>query len=203
MFAATGYEGTRFGPRLHHGRHWFTGRVGSLLKVQLPPSTMPRAPRFEPKTSQLVRHEEEPSTLPIGSWDALALRVAVSFGVLFMSALRPVELSTCWTRWPQTIDVVWMNGKPGDHYATKLPTMAFKRESVDNIAGLVFKLLTMQISKGLKFRVVAVSGAGHMPEDGQDKAEEARLSYVAATPATQRLPIPPSGSGKFAARLSE
>jgi hypothetical protein len=64
------------------------------------------------------------------------------------------------------------------------------------------KILTMHVSKGLEFPVVAVSGAGHMPEQGQDEAEEARLFYVAATRATQRLIIPLSGSGKFAERLA-
>ena len=64
------------------------------------------------------------------------------------------------------------------------------------------KILTMHVSKGLEFPVVAVSGAGHMPEDGHDETEEARLFYVAATRATQRLIIPLSGSGKFAARLA-
>ena len=64
------------------------------------------------------------------------------------------------------------------------------------------KLLTMHVSKGLEFPVVAVSGAGHMPAEGQDEAEEARLFYVAATRATHRLIIPLSGSGKFAERLT-
>jgi hypothetical protein len=64
------------------------------------------------------------------------------------------------------------------------------------------KLLTMHVSKGLEFPVVAVSGAGQMPEEGQDEAEEARLFYVAATRATQRLIIPLSGAGKFADRLA-
>ena len=63
------------------------------------------------------------------------------------------------------------------------------------------KLLTMHVSKGLEFPVVALSGAGQMPEEGQDEAEEARLFYVAATRATQRLFVPLSGTGKFAARL--
>jgi len=63
------------------------------------------------------------------------------------------------------------------------------------------KLLTMHVSKGLEFPVVAISGMGQMPEEGQDEADEARLFYVAATRATQRLFIPLSGEGKFAARL--
>lgn len=63
------------------------------------------------------------------------------------------------------------------------------------------KILTMHASKGLEFPVVALSGVGQMPEDGHDEADEARLFYVAATRATQRLLIPLSGHGKFASRL--
>ncbi len=63
------------------------------------------------------------------------------------------------------------------------------------------KLLTMHACKGLEFPVVALAGAGHMPTPGQDEAEEARLFYVAATRATQRLVIPLSGNGGFAGRL--
>jgi superfamily I DNA/RNA helicase len=64
------------------------------------------------------------------------------------------------------------------------------------------KVMTMHVSKGLEFPVVALSGVGQMPGDGQDEAEEARLFYVAATRATQRLFIPLSGSGRFAARFA-
>jgi len=64
------------------------------------------------------------------------------------------------------------------------------------------KLLTMHASKGLEFPVVALSGVGQMPGDDQDASDEARLFYVAATRATQRLFIPLSGTGKFADRLS-
>jgi ATP-dependent exoDNAse (exonuclease V) beta subunit len=63
------------------------------------------------------------------------------------------------------------------------------------------KILTMHVSKGLEFPVVALCGAGKMPEGDQDQAEEARLFYVAATRATQRLIIPLSGDGAFATRL--
>ena len=64
------------------------------------------------------------------------------------------------------------------------------------------KLMTMHASKGLEFSVVALSGVGQMPGDGQDELEEARLFYVAATRATHRLFIPLSGSGRFATRFS-
>lgn len=63
------------------------------------------------------------------------------------------------------------------------------------------KLLTMHVSKGLEFPVVALAGVGRMPAEGHEEAEEARLFYVAATRATQRLFIPLGGAGKFAERL--
>jgi superfamily I DNA/RNA helicase len=63
------------------------------------------------------------------------------------------------------------------------------------------KILTMHASKGLEFPVVALSGVGRMPEEGHEEADEARLFYVAATRATQRLLIPVSGHGTFASRL--
>lgn len=64
------------------------------------------------------------------------------------------------------------------------------------------KVMTMHVSKGLEFPVVALSGVGQMPGHEQDEAEEARLFYVAATRATQRLFIPLSGSGRFAERFA-
>ena len=64
------------------------------------------------------------------------------------------------------------------------------------------KLMTMHVSKGLEFPVVALCGAGQMPEEGQNEADEARLFYVAATRATQRLVVTLCGEGRFGARLS-
>ena len=63
------------------------------------------------------------------------------------------------------------------------------------------KVMTLRVSKGLEFPVVALVGAGRMPAEGEDEREEARLFYVGATRATQRLVIGASGGGKFAARL--
>ena len=63
------------------------------------------------------------------------------------------------------------------------------------------KVVTLHVSKGLEFPVVALVGVGHMPTTGEDEREEARLFYVGATRATQRLVIGASGSGRFAARL--
>ena len=84
----------------------------------------------------------------------------------------------------------------------QLPHEVRKGSGTFNPLADTIKLLTMHASKGLEFPVVALSGAGQMPEDGQDEADEARLFYVAATRATQRLIVPLSGAGKFAARLS-
>ena len=63
------------------------------------------------------------------------------------------------------------------------------------------KVMTLHVSKGLEFPVVALVGAGRMPAEGEDERKEARLFYVGATRATQRLVIGASGGGKFAARI--
>ncbi len=64
------------------------------------------------------------------------------------------------------------------------------------------KLLTMHVSKGLEFAVVALPGVGRMPAAGADETEEARLFYVAATRATQQLYITLSGDGAYMTRLA-
>ncbi len=84
----------------------------------------------------------------------------------------------------------------------QLPHEVRKGPGTFNPLADTIKLLTMHVSKGLEFPVVALAGAGQMPEDGQDEADEARLFYVAATRATQRLFVPLSGAGKFAIRLT-
>jgi superfamily I DNA/RNA helicase len=50
-------------------------------------------------------------------------------------------------------------------------------------------------SKGLEFPVVALPGVGHMPSKGDDEQEAARVFYVAATRASQRLVIGVGGDG--------
>ena len=64
------------------------------------------------------------------------------------------------------------------------------------------KVLTLHASKGLEFPVVALVGAGHMPAPGEDEREEAKLFYVGATRATQRLIIGMGGDGRFGQRLA-
>ena len=61
------------------------------------------------------------------------------------------------------------------------------------------KVLTMHACKGLEFPMVAIVGAGQMPQEDRD--EDARLFYVAATRATNRLVITLSGDGEFATAL--
>ncbi len=50
--------------------------------------------------------------------------------------------------------------------------------------------------------MVALVGAGHMPAPSEDEREEAKLFYVGATRATQRLIIGLSGGGQFANRFA-
>lgn len=85
----------------------------------------------------------------------------------------------------------------------QLPYEMRKGAGTFNPLSDTIKLLTMHVSKGLEFPVVVMAGAGQMPEEGLDEADEARLFYVAATRATQRLIIALSGTGKFAARLAD
>ncbi len=47
----------------------------------------------------------------------------------------------------------------------------------------------MKVSSDLEFSVVALPGVGHMPAKGKDEREAARVFYVAATRATQRVVI--------------
>ncbi len=65
------------------------------------------------------------------------------------------------------------------------------------------KVLTMHASKGLEFAVVALAGVGQMPAAQADEREEARLFYVGATRATQKLLITVSGDARFGAKLQE
>ena len=64
------------------------------------------------------------------------------------------------------------------------------------------KILTMHVSKGLEFPVVALAGVGQMPSEGEYEREEARLFYVGATRATHRLVITVSGNAPFGQMLA-
>ncbi len=64
------------------------------------------------------------------------------------------------------------------------------------------QIMTMKVSKGLEFPVVALPGVGYMPAKGEDEHEAARVFYVAATRATQRLVIGVGGDGGSGRSLS-
>ncbi|MDO8777765.1 MAG: 3'-5' exonuclease [Burkholderiaceae bacterium] len=83
----------------------------------------------------------------------------------------------------------------------KLPFNVRKRTGEYNPGADAIQIMTMKVSKGLEFPVVALPGVGHMPAKGEDEQEAARVFYVAATRATQRLLIGVSGDGGFGARL--
>jgi superfamily I DNA/RNA helicase len=61
--------------------------------------------------------------------------------------------------------------------------------------------MTMKLSKGLEFPVVALPGVGYMPARGDDEQEAARVFYVAATRATQRLVIGVGGDAGFGSKF--
>ena len=63
------------------------------------------------------------------------------------------------------------------------------------------QVMTMKVSKGLECPVVALPGVVHMPAPGEDEKEAARVFYVAATRATQRLVIGVGGDGEFGAKV--
>ena len=63
------------------------------------------------------------------------------------------------------------------------------------------KVMTMKVSKGLEFPVVAPPGVGHMPAAGESEIDAARVFYVAATRAMQRLVIGVGGPSAFGRRL--
>ncbi len=59
----------------------------------------------------------------------------------------------------------------------------------------------VKVSKGLEFPVVALAGVGYVPVQGEDEQEAARVFYVAATRATQRLVMGVGGGSLFGQRL--
>ena len=83
----------------------------------------------------------------------------------------------------------------------KLPFNVRKRTGEYNPAADAIQIMTMKVSKGLEFPVVALPGVGHMPANGEDEQEAARVFYVAATRATQRLVIGVGGDGGFGEKL--
>jgi hypothetical protein len=83
----------------------------------------------------------------------------------------------------------------------KLPHRLRERSGDFNPAANAIQVMTMKVSKGLEFPLVALPGVGHMPATGEDEKEAARVFYVAATRATQRLMMGVGGAGNFGSRL--
>ena len=54
----------------------------------------------------------------------------------------------------------------------------------------------------LVFPVVALPGVGHMPAAGEDEKEAARVFYVAATRAPQRLVMGVGGNGELGQKFT-
>jgi hypothetical protein len=62
----------------------------------------------------------------------------------------------------------------------KLPFNVRKRSGDYNPAADAIQVMTMKVSKGLEFPIVALPGVGHMPAPGENEQEAARVFYVAA-----------------------
>ena len=83
----------------------------------------------------------------------------------------------------------------------KLPHRVRKRSGDYQPGADAIQVMTMKVSKGLEFPVVALPGVGHMPAPGEDEKDAARVFYVAATRAAQRLMIGVGGDGGFGMKL--
>ena len=83
----------------------------------------------------------------------------------------------------------------------KLPFNLRKRSGDYNPSADAIQIMTMKVSKGLEFPVVALPGVGHMPAKGEDEAEAARVFYGAATRATHRLVIGAGGGAQLGQKL--
>ena len=71
----------------------------------------------------------------------------------------------------------------------KLPHRVRKKSGEYRPGADAIQVMTMKVSKGLEFPVVALPGVGHMPASGEDEKDAARVFYVAATRAKYRLLI--------------
>jgi superfamily I DNA/RNA helicase len=83
----------------------------------------------------------------------------------------------------------------------KLPHRVRKKSGDYHPGANAIQIMTMKVSKGLEFPVVALPGVGHMPAPGEDEKEAARVFYVAATRATQRLVLGVAGSDGFGQKI--
>ncbi len=84
----------------------------------------------------------------------------------------------------------------------KLPHRVRKKIGDYQPGADAIQVMTMKVSKGLEFPLVALPGVGQMPAAGEDEKEAARVFYVAATRATQRLVMGVGGDGGFGRRIA-
>lgn len=87
--------------------------------------------------------------------------------------------------------------------ARKMPHQVRKSSGDFDPLANTIKVMTMHVSKGLEFPVVTVCGVGVEADAEDGEKDEARLFYVAATRATQRLAIfvPAAGGSRLAEEL--
>ena len=85
----------------------------------------------------------------------------------------------------------------------RLPHQVRRKSGSFNPSADTIKIMTMHVSKGLEFPIVALPGIGHLPTQGEDEQAEAQLFYVASTRATSQLILTSSADSKFSLRLSQ
>ena len=83
------------------------------------------------------------------------------------------------------------------------PVFMVPDEEYPNATIIDFPKLFAELNAELgSVKRIGLVGAGRMPAEGEAEREEARLFYVGATRATQRLVIGANGSGGFASCLA-
>lgn len=98
-------------------------------------------------------------------------------------------------------DYAVMDACAGALTRKRVPHQVRKRTGDYRPAQDAVRVMTMKVSKGLEFPVVAIPGIGLLPKKGEDEKDEARLFYVAATRATEKLLLTVSGDGAFGRKL--
>jgi superfamily I DNA/RNA helicase len=83
-----------------------------------------------------------------------------------------------------------------------IPHQVRRKSGSFNPGADTIKIMTMHVSKGLEFPVVALPGIGQLPTQGEDEKAEAQLLYVASTRATSQLFLTSSADSKFSRRLA-
>jgi hypothetical protein len=85
----------------------------------------------------------------------------------------------------------------------RLPHQVRRKSGNFDPSADVIKVMTMHVSKGLEFPLVALPGLGQLPTPGEDELTEAQLCYVASTRATAQLILTSSADSSFSQRLEK